>query len=82
VGGCVERRRASPDVGTVGGDGLLHEAAGDRRVGDPAALVLVQPASRFARDVSQRVPGSGRPGTVVREGEADGSSREEEREQR
>jgi hypothetical protein len=70
VRGGVDCRRGSADVRTVGGDRSLHEGAGHRRVGDAGTLVLLQPASRLMCNVSQRVPGRGRPGVVSREGEA------------
>ena len=69
VRGGANRRRASADIQTVGGDGLLHAAAGHGRAGDLAVRVLLQPASRFARHVFQRAASSGRPATVSREGE-------------
>jgi hypothetical protein len=80
VRGGVDCRRGSADIRAVGGDRSLHEGAGHRRVGDAGVLVFLQPASRLARDVSQRVPGRGRPGIFAGEGEADRAGREAERE--
>jgi hypothetical protein len=80
VRGGVDCRRGSADVRTVGGDCSLHEGAGHPRVGDAGVLVFLQPASCLTRNVSQPVPGRGRPGIFARPGEADRAGREEERE--